>query len=62
MDKQLIDPDCVDLAEHFLATVTPAGKKRRDDTAKLAEAIQLLCEDYCQEVEERPPELPPEIH
>jgi len=62
MDKRLIDPDCVELAEHFLATVIPAGKKRPDDAVKLAEAIQLLCEDYCKEVEERPPELRPEIH
>ena len=37
----------------------PAGKKRPDDLLKLAEAIQLLCEDYVQEVEDRPPEIGP---
>ena len=36
MDKRLTDPDCVELAEHFLATMIPAGKKRPDDTVKLA--------------------------
>jgi hypothetical protein len=59
--RPLIDSDCVELAEHFLATVIPAGKKKPDDALKLAEAIQLLCEEYVKEVEERPPEIPPEF-
>ena len=56
-----IDQTCVEAAEHFLATVISAGKKRPNDAVKLAEAIQLLCEDYVKEVEERPPELPPGV-
>lgn len=41
---KMVDPLCIDLAEHFLRDIKDAGP---EDKQELAEAIQRLCEDTC---------------
>jgi len=46
MSKKLTDAMCHDLAKHFLADVKDATG---EDENELAEQIQELCENFCQE-------------
>ena len=46
--RMTVDEKSVDLAKHFLTDVHGATA---EDETELAESIQQVCEDFCQEVE-----------
>lgn len=43
--KMLVDPACAELADHFLKDVN--GYVTDEDRTEFAEAIQRICEDWC---------------
>lgn len=46
----LFDEKCLELAKHFLADTLGA---KEEDACELAESLQVLCEDFCRDIEEK---------
>lgn len=44
-NPMLVDPACVELADYFLEDVK--GHVTEEDRTEFAEAIQRICEDWC---------------